>query len=92
MYVIDNDWSVDVSKRQQEDGSFSGDEWGEIDTRFSYCAIACLSLLGRLEVIHQEKAIDFILSCQNFDHAFGAIPFAESHAAQGTVLFVRLGE
>ena len=34
-----------VSQLQQEDGSFAGDEWGEIDTRFSFCAVACLALL-----------------------------------------------
>ena len=28
-----------VAGLQQEDGSFFGDEWGEIDTRFSYCAL-----------------------------------------------------
>jgi geranylgeranyl transferase type-2 subunit beta len=37
-----------VSGLQNEDGSFSGDEWGEIDTRFTYCAFSCLALLGRL--------------------------------------------
>ena len=37
-----------VSSLQNEDGSFSGDEWGEIDTRFTYCAFSCLALLGRL--------------------------------------------
>ena len=30
---------------QQEDGSFHGDKWGEVDTRFTMCAVACLSLL-----------------------------------------------
>ena len=34
-----------VSGLQQNDGSFAGDQWGEIDTRFSFCAVACLALL-----------------------------------------------
>ena len=35
-----------ISKLQnKEDGSFAGDEWGEVDTRFSYCAFSALSLL-----------------------------------------------
>lgn len=34
-----------VSSLQQSDGSFAGDKWGEIDTRFSFCAVMCLSLL-----------------------------------------------
>ena len=37
-----------VAGLQNQDGSFSGDEWGEVDTRFSYCALSCLALLGRL--------------------------------------------
>lgn len=36
-----------VSKLQQPDGSFFGDMYGEVDTRFSFCAVACLSLLVR---------------------------------------------
>lgn len=63
-------------------GSFIGDEWGEVDTRFSYIAIMGLSLLGRLHFINLERAVDFILACKNFDEAFGAVPYAESHAGQ----------
>ena len=28
-----------VAALQRADGSFQGDEWGEVDTRFSYCAL-----------------------------------------------------
>lgn len=47
---------------QQSDGSFAGDKWGEIDTRFSYCALSILSILGTLHSnkIDLEKAIAFI--------------------------------
>ena len=34
---------------QQDDGSFVGDAWKEVDTRFSFCAVAALSLMGKLE-------------------------------------------
>ena len=34
-----------VSGLQLADGSFQGDSWGEVDTRFSFCAVACLTLL-----------------------------------------------
>lgn len=34
-----------ITKLQNDDGSFSGDQWGEVDTRFSFCAVACLALL-----------------------------------------------
>jgi geranylgeranyl transferase type-2 subunit beta len=65
-----------------KDGSFAGDEWGEIDTRFSYCAISCLSLLGRLDEIDLDLAVSFIDKCQNFDGGFGSLPGSESHAGQ----------
>ena len=39
-----------VTSLQNEDGSFSGDKWGEVDTRFSFCAVACLALLVGLSL------------------------------------------
>jgi geranylgeranyl transferase type-2 subunit beta len=51
-----------ISKLQQPDGSFFGDQWGEVDTRFSYCALSAMSLLGRLNSgeIDVEKAVEFV--------------------------------
>ena len=46
-----------VKSLQQEDGSFAMDKWGEIDTRFSFCAVATLSLIGHLDAINEEKVI-----------------------------------
>lgn len=66
---------------QNEDGSFNGDYAGEVDTRFSYCAISGLKVLGKLDTINREKARDFILKCKNIDGSFGGMPGAESHAA-----------
>ncbi|XP_015789070.1 geranylgeranyl transferase type-2 subunit beta [Tetranychus urticae] len=79
---------VDISKvvsyvksLQQEDGSFFGDKWGEIDVRFSFGAIATLSLLDKLDEINVEKAVDFIMKCNNLiDGSFGSRPGSESHA------------
>lgn len=34
-----------VQSLQQPDGSFFGDKWGEVDIRFTFCAVATLSLL-----------------------------------------------
>jgi len=70
-----------MASLQNADGSFNGDYSGEVDTRFSYCAISALSLLNKLDKIDAGKARDFILSCQNIDGAFGRMPGAESHAA-----------
>ena len=54
-----------------------------MDTRFSYCAVAALALLDRLDVLDTERAILFVESCRNFDGGYGAIPGGESHAGQG---------
>jgi len=72
-----------IKNLQQPDGSFKCDFYGEIDTRFSYCAVAVLKLLNKLnpEFINLKKATEYVLSCQNFDGGFGGIPGAESHAA-----------
>lgn len=73
-----------IQSLQQPDGSFAGDEYGEIDTRFCYCSVACLSLMGRLnkDTIDVEKAIDWLVKCQNYDGGFGLMEGCESHAGQ----------
>ncbi|KAK4878838.1 hypothetical protein RN001_011344 [Aquatica leii] len=78
---INTDRVVDyVVSLQQPDGSFTGDKWGEVDTRFSFCAVATLALLNRLDAIDVEKAVAFVESCKNFDGGFGSRPLSESHA------------
>lgn len=54
----------------------------KVDTRFSYCAASCLSILNQLDRIDTAAAVNFINQCQNFDGGFGSIPGAESHAGQ----------
>jgi len=71
-----------VHSLQKEDGSFTGDEWGEVDTRFSYCALCCASLLGRFDMINVDAAVHYVRSCENFDGGFGCEPGGESHAGQ----------
>ena len=34
-----------VQGLQQADGSFVGDRWAENDSRFPFCALACLALM-----------------------------------------------
>jgi geranylgeranyl transferase type-2 subunit beta len=75
-----------------DDGSFRGDMWGEVDTRFTYCALSCLAILGKLPstshdddddaIIDVRKAARYVMSCRNFDGGFGCTPGAESHAGQ----------
>ncbi|XP_053205211.1 geranylgeranyl transferase type-2 subunit beta-like [Panonychus citri] len=70
-----------VKSLQQEDGSFFGDKWGEVDIRFSFGAIATLVLLKKLHEIDVNKACEFIMRCNNLiDGGFGSRPGSESHA------------
>lgn len=55
----------------------------EEDTRFLYCSVQALCLLGALDRIDRQKTIDAILSCGNFDGGFGRVRGAESHSGQG---------
>ena len=45
---------------QQPDGSVCGDRWGEVDTRFSYIAVSCLSLLGTLDRLNIPVCFFFL--------------------------------
>lgn len=51
-----------VCSLQQPDGSFFGDEWGEVDTRFSYCALSSMAILGQLDSgkVDVKKAAEFV--------------------------------
>ncbi|AGO12098.1 AaceriAEL268Wp [[Ashbya] aceris (nom. inval.)] len=71
-----------IEGNQLADGSFQGDRFGEVDTRFVYTALSSLSILGRLSAKVVDPAVDFIKRCYNFDGGFGLCPGAESHAAQ----------
>lgn len=71
-----------VRGNQLEDGSFQGDKFGEVDTRFSYNALATLSLLNDLTPDVVDPAIDYVSKCRNFDGGYGLCIGAESHAAQ----------
>lgn len=65
-----------------EDGSFKGDAFGEVDTRFVFVSVYILTILEALTPELAETASEFIMQCLNFDGGFGMLPGAESHAAQ----------
>lgn len=71
-----------VSSLQLSDGSFMGDKWGEVDTRFSFCAVAALSLIGKLSCIDSKSTVSHVIQCLNFDGGFGVGPESETHAGQ----------
>ncbi|KAI4146005.1 MAG: hypothetical protein LQ341_002208 [Variospora aurantia] len=71
-----------ISKLQNDDGSFAGDEWGETDTRFLFGALNALSLLRLLSLVDVPKAVAHVQACLNFDGGYGVSPGAESHAGQ----------
>lgn len=71
-----------IKGNQLSDGSFQGDRFGEVDTRFVYTALSALSILESLTPEIVDPAVRFILRCYNFDGGFGLYPGAESHSAQ----------
>ncbi|KAH8916590.1 terpenoid cyclases/Protein prenyltransferase [Atractiella rhizophila] len=73
-----------VGACQQKDGSFSPypptQHWRELgDPRTAYSALAICSMLGSFDGIDTNKAIEFLLSCRNYDGGFGESPGGESH-------------
>lgn len=38
-----------------------------------------------MDTINMDKAVEFVLSCMNFDGGFGCRPGSESHAGQVSV-------
>ncbi len=82
------DASVVILDRQNPSGSFSGDRFGETDTRFTYIALNGLSLLGKLHLLDVERTVSHLRNCRNFDGGFGSSPGAESHSGQGAVFAV----
>ncbi|KAL3445680.1 terpenoid cyclases/protein prenyltransferase alpha-alpha toroid [Aspergillus insuetus] len=68
--------------QDKETGSFMGDEWGELDTRFLYGALNALSLLKLLDLVDVARAVSYVQQCENLDGGYGVSPGAESHAGQ----------
>jgi geranylgeranyl transferase type-2 subunit beta len=71
-----------ASLQDPESGTFAGDEWGEKDTRFLFNAFLSLSLMGLLNLVNIDRAVQHVNSCVNFDGAYGTSPGAESHSGQ----------
>uniref|UniRef100_A0AC35UF64 Geranylgeranyl transferase type-2 subunit beta n=1 Tax=Rhabditophanes sp. KR3021 TaxID=114890 RepID=A0AC35UF64_9BILA len=86
LHLLDKDAVVKyVKARIDEDGGVSGDQWGEIDTRFSFCAVATLHLIGRLDDLSDEVKNNlwaYVRRSYNYDGGFGTRPKSESHAGQ----------
>jgi geranylgeranyl transferase type-2 subunit beta len=64
LHVVDREKVINfVCSLQQSDGSFLGDKWGEVDTRFSYCALSIMSILGALdhESLNLQNSVSFIV-------------------------------
>ncbi|GAB67519.1 geranylgeranyltransferase, partial [Plasmodium cynomolgi strain B] len=76
-----------------DDGSFKGDIWGEVDTRFVYSAVSCLTILNQLSLVSTEKIASYVLTnyaiCQNgFSWTSGNEPHAASVFCAVATLFL----
>ncbi len=69
-----------VGLQNTQDGSFSGDEFGESDARLTFAALLSLSLLKSLDKCNIENATEYIRRCQNVDGGYGSTPGGESHS------------
>ena len=74
--------TVIAALQNPDNGSFTGDEWGETDTRFLYGALNALSLLHLTSLIDVSRAVRYVEACANFDGGYGVSPGAETHAGQ----------
>jgi geranylgeranyl transferase type-1 subunit beta len=70
-----------VRALQQTDGSFaaSGDEAGECDVRFVYCACVVSYLLGDWDGVNTSAALRFVLSCVTYEGGLALRPGGEAH-------------
>jgi geranylgeranyl transferase type-2 subunit beta len=83
VYQIQTDKRIDIAALQNRDtGTFAGDEWGEEDTRFMCTGLIALSLLHLMDLVNVDLAVQYIMSCANFDGGYGVSPGAESHSGQ----------
>lgn len=73
---------VIANLQDRQTGAFTGDKWGEQDSRFLYCAFNSLSILDSMDRIDVNIAVAHVKACENLDGAYGRIPGAESHAGQ----------
>eukprot|EP01083_Nonionella_stella_P126771 383895_1 len=69
-----------IASLQTKEGSFSGDRWGESDTRYTYAALNALSLLNGLQSVDLVQCKTYLTRCRNFDGGYGTKPGAESHS------------
>lgn len=51
-----------IKKVASDVESLMGDEWGEVDTRYSCCALSGISILGNLQsgLINFDKSVEFV--------------------------------
>ena len=42
----------------------------------------CFFIKGKLDAIDVKKAVEFVVTCMNFDGGFGCVPGSESHSGQ----------
>lgn len=72
-----------VQSPQKGDHSFPGGTWVESDTIFSHFpAVLTCGSPGQAGTMDVGKAVEFVVSCMNFDDGFEHRPGSGSHAGQ----------
>ncbi|RLV92266.1 Protein farnesyltransferase subunit beta [Spathaspora sp. JA1] len=70
------DWLLSL---KQENGSFIMHEYGEADTRSTYCVLVIASLLNLLTPELTDGVQDWLNLCQTYEGGFSGIPNTEAH-------------
>ena len=47
-----------------------------------------VSLVGKLDLLDLDSAINYVVKCQNYDGGFGSVIGAESHAGQSILVLI----
>ena len=83
-------WIMSLKKELSNGSSFLMHEFGEYDTRSTYCALVISSLLNVTTPQLIEGVQDWIVSCQTYEGGFAGVPHTEAHGGYTFCAFASL--
>ncbi|KAG5421356.1 RAM1 [Candida metapsilosis] len=83
-------WIMSLKQNFTHGSSFLMHEFGEHDTRSTYCALVICTLLNRITPELVEGVQDWIISCQTYEGGFAGVPHTEAHGGYTFCAFASL--
>lgn len=83
-------WIMSLKQNLTHGSSFLMHEFGEHDTRSTYCALVISTLLNRITPELVEGVQDWIISCQTYEGGFAGVPHTEAHGGYTFCAFASL--